>query len=249
MAPGRRKISDDVKLAAIRLYENGALPLVDILDAVGFSQRTFFRTLRLWYDTGRVSKPKSALVGRPRKMNFDAVLHLISLVRRNPSWFLDELTDLMDTNRFISIHFTTVHCELERAGMSTKKLRIIAQEQDEDLRANFTAEIAQYAAEQLVFLDETSKDERTTTRRRGRSRKGSRAQRRGVFVRGRRLTGTGALSLDGMIASTVVEGSMTRDLFLEFLEHSVVRSLLCFLFQSANKIYPAPRMFRISWTM
>jgi len=226
MAPGRRKISDDVKMAAIRLYENGALPLSDILEAVDFSRRTFFRTLRLWHETGCVSKPKSALVGRPRKMNMDDVQHLISLVRQNPTWFLDELTDLMDTNRFISVHFTTIHRELERAGMSTKKLRIIAQERDEDLRADFTAQIAQYDAEQLVFLDETSKDERTATRRRGRSKKGSRAQRRGVFVRGRRLTGTGALSLDGMMASTVVKGSMTREFYLGFLEHSVVRALL-----------------------
>lgn len=173
MAPGRRKISDDVKMAAIRLYENGNLPLSDILDAVNFSRRTFFRTLRLWHDTGRVSKPKSALVGRPRKMNLDDVMHLISLVRQNPGWFLDELTDLMETNRFISVHFTTIHRELERAGMSTKKLRIIAQERNEDLRADFTAQIAQYDAEQLVFLDETSKDERTTIRRYRRSRKGT----------------------------------------------------------------------------
>jgi hypothetical protein len=47
--------------------------------------------------------------------------------------------------------------------------------------------MAQYGPDELVFLDETSKDERTLFRRRGRSKEGTRATMRGVFVRGRRL--------------------------------------------------------------
>ena len=41
-------------------------------------------------------------------------------------------------------------------------------------------------------------------------------------MRGRRITGTGFLTLDGMTACTVLEGSMKRRDFLEFLEHDVV---------------------------
>lgn len=48
---------------------------------------------------------------------------------------------------------------------------------------------------------------------------------KGVFVRGKRLSAEGLLTSDGMIASTVVYGSMTRELFLEFLEHEVVSRL------------------------
>jgi hypothetical protein len=36
-----RKISPNVKLAAIRLHEQGILRLHEILDCVGFSRRTF----------------------------------------------------------------------------------------------------------------------------------------------------------------------------------------------------------------
>jgi len=80
----------------------------------------------------------------------------------------------------------------------------------------------------LVFLDEFSKDERTLHRCRGRSKKGTRAVVRGAFVHGRRVSGEGLLTLDGIVASTVVEGSMTRDKFLRFLEYSVVCSSLSF---------------------
>jgi hypothetical protein len=82
--------------------------------------------------------------------------------------------------------------------------------------------MGQYNPEQLGFIDEVSKDERTSTRARGRSRKGIRAVQKGVFVRGRRFSATGLLTLDGMVSNTVVEGSMNRALFLEFLEFTVV---------------------------
>lgn len=82
--------------------------------------------------------------------------------------------------------------------------------------------MGQYNAEEIGFLDEFSKDERTLHRRRSWAKKGKRAVMQGAFVRGRRVSGEGLLSLDGIVASTVVEGSMTRDKFIYFLEHSVV---------------------------
>ena len=44
-----------------------------------------------------------------------------------------------------------------------------------------------------------------------------------VFVRGRRLSAEGLLTVEGIMASTVVEGSMKQDGFLQFLQNQVVR--------------------------
>ena len=96
-------------------------------------------------------------------------------------------------------------------------------------RADFVRRMAQYTPEQLGFLDKVSKDERTSFRTRGRSFKGTRAVQKGVFVRGWRFSAKGLLSLDGMISCTVVEGSMTRARFLEYLEQSVVSCSLVIL--------------------
>ena len=82
--------------------------------------------------------------------------------------------------------------------------------------------MAHYSPEQLGFLDEVSKDERTVARSRGQSRKGTRAVKKGVFVRGRRFSAEGLLTIDGMISNTIVEGSMTRARFLHYLEFTVV---------------------------
>ncbi|KAJ3536464.1 hypothetical protein NMY22_g6034 [Coprinellus aureogranulatus] len=219
---GFRHISRDVKVAAIRLHESDLLDLDDILDVCGFSRRTFFRILKLWRETGDVVKPDCQTRGRPRILIRDDIDYLLELVNENPGYFLDEFLDLLDTNRFISVHFTTIYRELERLGMSRKKLKKIASERNNLLRADFVGRMAAYSPEELCFLDETSKDKRTVGRRYGRSRKGRRATQEQPFVRGRRVSVTGFLTLDGIVAKTAVEGSMTRELYLQFLENTVL---------------------------
>ena len=123
---------------------------------------------------------------------------------------------------FPDVHYVTVYRTLLRAGVSLKKLKKIASERNEDRRNAFINHIAMYEPEELGFLDETSKNEKTAARTRGRARKGRRAVMRQRFVCGQRLSATGLLTIDGIVVSKVVEESMTRDLYLNFLEHEVV---------------------------
>lgn len=217
-----RRISRDVKVAAMRLYELNILSLRDILDACGFSCRTFYRVLKLWRTTGDVIAYPTGIQGRRRILDREDIDYLLELIRATPDLFVDELLTLLEKNQFISVHYTTIHRELERLNVSRKKLQRIAEERDEDRRADFIARMAQYSPEEIGFIDETSKDCRSVGRRYGRSRKNKRAQKKQPFVRGRRTSATGLLTLDGITARTVVEGSMTKQLFLEFLEFDVV---------------------------
>jgi transposase len=219
--PGRI-ISRDLKLAAMNLLEHGRLSRAEICDCVGFSKATFQRVLAIWRETGDVVRPSYGRRGRRRILIFTDVQYLCRLVNQRPDWFLDELLELLDTNRFISVHYTTVYRELERAGMSRKKLKKIAAERNELLRSDFIRKMADYTPDQLVFVGGASKGERTLQHRYGRSKKGKRAVRRAVFVRGRRVTGVGALSLDGMVSADVFEGSLTRETYLRWLEDDVV---------------------------
>jgi transposase len=225
---GYRFISRDVKIAAIRLYERDLIPLHLILDCCDFSERTWYRILQLYRETGDVINPKPSLCGRIRLLDVDDLQYLLRLVRQNPDYFLDELLHLLKTNRFISVHYTTIHRELVRASVSYKRLKRIAKERDEGLRADFVGRMAQYSPEELGFLDETSKDDRTPSRHFGRSRKGRRAEKKQAFVRGRRTSTEALLTLDGIVAGTVVEGSMTKTGFLEYLEFNVVSSFLVY---------------------
>ncbi|KAJ7025733.1 hypothetical protein C8F04DRAFT_877374, partial [Mycena alexandri] len=68
-------ISCDVKIASLNLYEHGCLTLPEILDCVGFSERTFYRILNLWRTTGDVVTYKNSR-GRPRILHHDDVQYL-----------------------------------------------------------------------------------------------------------------------------------------------------------------------------
>jgi len=217
-----RKISRDVKIAAIKLHERELLALEDILSCCGFSESTFFRILKLWCETGDVVGEKSTLSGRLRHLNYNDSQYLIQLVKENPDYFLDELLRLLKNNCFISVNYATIHQELIRAGVSHKRLKHITAERDEDRRAAFISRMAQYSPEEVGFLDEVLKDERTVGRRYGRSKRGRPSVKAQPFVRGRRTSTVGLLSLEGFVAGTSVEGSLTRVAFLEWLEFTVV---------------------------
>jgi hypothetical protein len=118
---GYPTISWDLKLAAIRLYENDILDLEDILHSLDFSRRTFYSIWRLWRDTGDVVKPRMVSVhGRMRNLDFTDLQYLLQLIHDYPDYFLNELLHLLKTNRFILVHYTTIHRELDQAGMSVK---------------------------------------------------------------------------------------------------------------------------------
>ena len=222
------KISWDLKLVAINLYDRELVSLNDILDCVGFSEQTFYHVLSLWRETGNVIKHTHGLCGRPCLLVFDDFQYLLRLVCHHPDWFLNELADLLHGNRFISVHFSIILQELARAGYSIKKLKQIAAEHNEDKQAEFVYCMAEYTREQLSFLNETSKDEKTPGQHRGWEKKGRRAKKRQVFVCGHWLSGIGLLTIDGIVTSTVIEGSMMTESFCEFLKENVVYITLIF---------------------
>jgi hypothetical protein len=117
----------------------------------------------------------------------------------SPDWFLDELLCLLKTNHFISVHYTTIHRAFERMGLSTKQLKVIAAECSEPCRWDFARKVAPHPAEYLGFLDETSKNDKTPARRRGRTKKGKPAYKRRKFVCGRRLTAEALLTVHGIV--------------------------------------------------
>ncbi len=87
----------------------------------------------------------------------------------------------------------------------------------------FVSRMGMYSPEEIGIIDETSKDCRSVERSYGRSVKNQHARKKQPFVLGRYVSATGILMLDGIVAWTTVKGSMTKELFLEFLEQVVVR--------------------------
>ena len=116
-----------------RLYEQDLLPLVDILDCLQMSERTLYQILNLRNNTDDVVRHTFGIRGRPCIHHFDNINYLKQLLKAHPDWFLDELLFLLETNRFISAHYMMIHRELVHTNVSTKELKKIASERNENL--------------------------------------------------------------------------------------------------------------------
>jgi hypothetical protein len=73
-----------------------------------------------------------------------------------------------------------------------------------------------YDADQLVFVDESSKDERTISRSHAYSKFNTRPTIKVPFVRGERWSILPALTVNGIVYAEIVEGSFTKVVGLRF---------------------------------
>ena len=181
-----RRISADMKECGLSLWEHGWEP-EEICDTLGFSAWSLYQWRKICEEHGTVNRPPSPLRGRPRLV-IRAVLNQIhELLLADPDLYLDELLLLLATNHGLAISRSALQENLKNAGLSQKILQKIAAECDDTLRAEFRDFIQNEEyffgdGSEFVFLDETSKDERSYAQLRGRSLVGERAILRGVFV-------------------------------------------------------------------
>ena len=98
------------------------------------------------------------------------------------------------------------------------------------MRGHYLGTIGEYYTQnQLIFLDESAKDERSLSRLYGYSPRNTPAQKKVVFVRGKRYTILPALTMEGFVAVNVFEGSCDKRKFVDFVLGQVVCKLFPFL--------------------
>ena len=107
--------------------------------------------------------------------------------------------------------------------MFYKRLRKAAAERDEVERALFR-QYAQdnWVANQLVFVDETSKDNRTIYRHYGHAILGRHAHASYSFTRSTHYSLVAAISIDGYMSMRVIEESVDSAEFFRFIIDEVV---------------------------
>lgn len=228
-----RRISPDLKNCALDLWERG-WDRSDICSALGISSASLYRWIQIFNEFDSVVKPPSPLRGRPRMITLAALTAMKEIYNHHPDSYLDELVWFLALHHDVVISKSALHDNLRKAGLTRKLMRKIAQERDEVLRAEYRLVIKNEFSGtgcEFVTVDESSKDERTLTRRYGYAMKGQRAEINAPFVRGQRYSLVAAMSLEGYIAMQVIEGSLDSFEFFDFIIDEVVRDdLNIFLF-------------------
>jgi len=114
---------------------------------------------------------------------------------------------------------STVWRALKRSGYTMMKLTRVAIERSVAKRAKYKYTIGlRYRSFQLVFVDESSCDRRTSYRGKAWAIKGGRAVRKSFFIRGKRYSVLPAISLDGILHVSIIEGSFTTETFTDFID-------------------------------
>jgi hypothetical protein len=126
-----------------------------------FPKRTGYCIQKLCHNTSDVMTTIKSFCSQLRTLNNEDFHYLAKLISSNPAYFLDKLQYLLKTNHFISVHFTSIHNLLLHHNINRKRLQQMACKRDKDTQADFIARMAQYSPEELGFIDEVSKDERT----------------------------------------------------------------------------------------
>ena len=127
-------------------------------------------------------------------------------------------------------HINDSYDNLKDLGLTYKRLKRIAAERDDAYRADWLHNMtSNYTADQLVFLDESSKDDHAILRRYGRAIRGRPAVENVSLNRGVRYGILPALTINGYMAVRAVEGSIDGAEFFDFVLNDVV-SLNGYLF-------------------
>lgn len=220
-----QKISCDRKERALYLLLEEGWDKARIAEALGVSEESIDRWEH-YYETEGCVNHSSNLRGRPRLLTSQMTEELHELIRENPSLLLDEIAEWLAMYHDQPISITALHDNLHDLGLTYKRLKRVAAERNDGLRADWLhSMITNYTADQLVFLDESSKDNRAILRRYGRALSGHHPIDNASLNRGTRYSILPALTIDGYVVVRVVEGSIDGAEFFDFVLNDVVSAL------------------------
>ena len=149
--------------------------------------------------------------------------YICALIRASPSIHLDEIQQELDSAHGVFASFSTISRTLARMQISKKSLSRNAVERNEELRTLWELELSQLRDSDLfVFIDGSAADNKTVRWSQEWSAIGGRSVSRCTLLRGKRRSILPAPSSDGIITLEIIEGSVDKEQFLQFLCDRVV---------------------------
>ena len=145
-----------------------------------------------------LSYPHIAIQCRPCILNGNMTHDLFTLLEEAPEMYLSEIQDWIALVYKVHISRTALHMNICDAEMTFKLLCKAAAEHDEDLQEEWKQDVnADFTASQMIFINDTSKDDWTIYWNYGHSITGSCVTIGANFVWGEQYSIVAALSLDG----------------------------------------------------
>ena len=205
------------------LFNEGHLSASANSARLGYNKRTIERWRINFELYGDAYPPPVAVRGRPRALTTEQMRWLLSYLDQKPAAYCDEISIALYDEWGVEIAARTVGWYLVRQGWSRTQARRRDAARSAPLRALWCEKSGKWSPEQLVFCDESAANNRTRWRRYGWSPRGQYPVVDGGG-KGDRYSILPLLTINGYLpASTlVVKGSVKRDLYLHWLQHTVL---------------------------
>ncbi|GES91797.1 homeodomain-like protein [Rhizophagus clarus] len=197
-----KKLGDDLLWRIIYLNHAGKSS-EQIASLLFISKSIIVKTLANYTKWNHIRKSSIKQQGRRKLLNYGEMKVIQEIIQEKPDSYLDELVKEIENRINKTISTSTLSRYLDHCG-------------------------SQYRPDQLIFIDESSKDERTLNRSYGYSNRGCKLQHNVIFLRGKRYTILPALSLDGYIAVDIIEGSCNKERFKDFILSKVIPQMYPF---------------------
>ena len=101
-------------------------------------------------------------------------------------------------------------------------MQIRAAQRNQELREEWMAKLVNYAAEQLIFVDESAANEKTSHRKYGWAPVGVTPHEYHRFEHSKRWSILPAYTINGFITWQIEHGSFTKELFEDFMREKLL---------------------------
>ena len=207
--------SEDIRWRVVWQSEALGYKPSEIASNLNIDASTVRRVIHIFLSTGTVNK-------RPyqracRVITEPVKLFIFTLLLQRPGILLREITSEVEKALGLEVSESAVCKLLRREGFTRQKLVNFALQRDDAMREQFKADVSLYSRESLLFIDETGSDCQGTVRSHGYSLKGRPMKVAKFLVRGERVSALAAMSVNGIIALKIVQGSVDGDAFYDFV--------------------------------
>ena len=224
-------VSREIKARIPVLHQVHGYKVKEICELLGIRKSLVDKTMYYYHQHGVTFNPDTRCAGRQRTLSSTDLAFIQALLKQKHCLYLDEIQEQLLLQHGVQASVPTIWRTLRRLHLSNKTVSARAIERNDLLRSAFMNRIATKVpdADMFMFIDESAKNERTSGRKKGWATVGKRCVQRRCFVRGQRYSILPVLTLDGIIAHDIIEGSVTADRFLAFLRELVVCASSCVL--------------------
>ena len=220
-----QQINNDRKEQTLYLLLEEGWEIERVAHALGVSMQS----IEWWEENYAVHgciKPFKPTRGHPRLLTGNMIDDIQQLLCEDPSLLLDEIKEWLALYHYQPISTTALHLNLQDLALTHKHLKRVAAKRDDAYHMEWILSMTMnYTADQLMFLDESSKDKCVVLRRYGCAPSGQEAIHHVSLNCGVRHSILLALSLNGYMAVRVIEGSIDGAEFYDFVVNDVVSPL------------------------